>query len=68
MRQGFGSLPDFIPKDGDKHETMLERYKRLEQEIADLLTDMECLKTVSNKTHMIMCPDVRVFISLLDHV
>jgi len=48
VRQGFGSLPDFIPKDGDKHETMLERYKRLEQEIADLLTDMECLKTVSN--------------------
>ena len=71
MRQGFGSLPDFIPKDGDKHETMLERYKRLEQEIADLLTDMECLKTVSNnhyKTQMIMYPDVRVFISLIDHV
>ncbi|XP_065896720.1 dynactin subunit 2-like [Dysidea avara] len=45
VRQGFGSLPDFIPKDSDKHETMFERYKRLEQEIADLLTDMEHLKT-----------------------
>jgi len=49
VRQGFGSLPDFIPKDGDKHETMLERYKRLEQEIADLLTDVEHLKIVSTQ-------------------
>lgn len=49
VRQGFGSLPDFIPKDGsDKHETMFERYKRLEQEISELLADMEHLKTVQN--------------------
>lgn len=48
VRQGFGSLPDFVPKENDgPPESMLERYKRLKQEVTDLLADMEKLKTVS---------------------
>ena len=48
VRQGFGSLPDFVPKDnGRTPEDMFERYKRLKQETTDLLADMEQLKKVS---------------------
>ena len=51
VRQGFGSLPDFVPKDDEgAPEGMFERYKRLKQEVTDLLADMEQLKTVC---HMI---------------
>lgn len=47
VRQGFGSLPDFVPKEnGATPEDMFERYKRLKQEVTDLLADMERLKTV----------------------
>ena len=47
VRQGFGTLPDCVPKENEgAAEDTLERYKRLKQEVADLLADMERLKTV----------------------
>jgi len=47
VRQGFGSLPDFVPKENEgAPESMFERYKRLKQEITVLLADMEQLKMV----------------------
>ena len=47
VRQGFGSLPDFVPKESEgAPEDMFERYKRLKQEVTDLLADMEQLKMV----------------------
>lgn len=57
VRQGFGSLPDFVPKQSDgAPEDMFERFKRLKQEVTDLLADMEQLKTVCNY-HISMSTD-----------
>ena len=47
IRQGFGSLPDCIPKPEEgAPEDMFERYKRLKQEVTNLLADVEQLKKV----------------------
>lgn len=49
VRQGFGTLPDCVPKENEgAAEDTLERYKRLKQEVADLLADMERLKTATS--------------------